>query len=55
MTGSKNKASNIVLDTQTGIFYECAREAAEAKNLTYKHTTAMLRGSRKNKTSLIYV
>lgn len=47
--------SKLVLDTQTGIFYECAREAAEAKNIGYSYAKSMLNGTLKNKTSLIYV
>jgi hypothetical protein len=50
------KANNgkIVLDLNTGVFYDNAREAAEFNNI--KHTTlkSKLNGSNKNNTSFIY-
>ena len=54
MYGAKNKSSKIVLDTQTGIFYDCARRAAEAKNISYKNLYRWLNGIYRNRTSLIY-
>lgn len=53
-TGSKHPKSKIVLDTQTGIFYECVREAEEAKSISKNTLSAMLRGVIKNNTSLIF-
>lgn len=55
MTGSKNAKSKIVLDTETGIFYDCAKEASEAKEIVYSTLKSKLNGSQKNNTSLIYV
>lgn len=52
--GNKNYNSKIVLDTATGIFYECTREAAEAKGLNPNCIISSLNGRRPNKTSLIY-
>jgi hypothetical protein len=44
----------IVLDTQTGIFYDSAKEAAFVLGINYWNVTQYLSGKRKNKTSLIY-
>lgn len=55
--GAASGMSKMVLDTQTGIFYDCIREAAEAKG--YKQTTLTNKLSEKhghrNTTSFIYV
>lgn len=53
-TGDKHHNSKLVLDTQTGIFYECVREAEEAKGIPKSSLSPMLRGVFKNRTSLIY-
>lgn len=45
----------LVLDTQTGIFYESATEAAFAKNINVNNLTQRLRAIRPNFTSLKYV
>lgn len=52
-----NPNSKIVLDLNSGIFYECLKEACIALNLNYKRTQPAVKGSRnrKNKTSLRYV
>lgn len=56
MTGGKNMAAKMVLDTQTGIFYDCAKDAMIAKGYkslgTLRHR---LNGVLKNNTGLIYV
>ncbi len=52
--GKDNWYSKIVLDTQTGIFYECANEAAIAKGIKVNCLHSSLNGRRPNKTSLIY-
>lgn len=52
-TGDLNPASKIVLDFFTGIFYECIREAADAKCIKYSTLKSMLNGTNKNKTSLV--
>ena len=44
----------IVLDTQTGIFYDSAKEAASLLGINYWNVAQYLSGRRKNKTSLIY-
>ena len=51
----KNKSCKIVLDTQTGIFYESAKEASLYSIYKYDIITNYLNGKRKNKTNLIYV
>jgi hypothetical protein len=53
--GRKGENAKVVLDTQTGIYYDCLKDACLALSMTYKHTSAMLIGTRVNKTSLIYV
>ena len=46
--------SKIVLDTQTGIFYQSASEASRLLNLNRRTLCAYLSGKLKNKTSFIY-
>ncbi len=48
------KNSKLVLDTQTGIFYECLKEAAVAKNINYNTLASRLNGRYPNTTSLIF-
>jgi len=50
----KGMSSKIVLDTQTGIFYNSAREAAKAINVNSNTLHGRLNGHKKNNTSLIY-
>jgi hypothetical protein len=52
--GAKHKCK-LVLNTETGIYYESAIEAAEAVGITASNLRQMLRGLYRNKTSLIYV
>lgn len=52
--GKDNQKSKTVLNTETGIFYDCVREAEEAHGFGKNCLTGMLNGTRKNKTSLIY-
>jgi len=51
---AKEKFSKIVLDTQTGVFYNSAREAAMAKGINSNTLHGRLNGSKANNTSLIY-
>lgn len=50
-----NIKAKLVLCLETGVFYDCAVDAAEAYNINCKYLQAMLRGAKKNKTSLIYL
>ena len=50
----KGISSKIVLDTQTGIYYNSAREAAKAYNINSNTLHTKLNGNAKNNTSLIY-
>lgn len=52
--GIENHKSKIVLDLQTGIYYDAMSEAANAKGHRYKWLSKQLSKDR-NKTSLIYV
>lgn len=47
--------SKIVLNTQTGIFYESCKKAAESVNINYRCLRAMLNNQNPNKTNLKYV
>lgn len=53
--GKTSGAAKIVLDLQTGIFYDSAKKAAESKNIGYGSLMSQLNGGSKNKTSFIYV
>lgn len=55
--GGNNYASVLVLDLETGIFYETLKEAAEAKNIVYSSLRAYFnpKVNVKNKTSFIKV
>ena len=52
--GSLSSRSKLVIDTATGIFYNCAREAGEANGIKNSYMIGMLNGTNKNKTNLIY-
>ena len=52
--GKDNKLSKIVLDTQTGVFYECVREVSELYNIPYSTMRSKLYGNTKNNTPFIY-
>lgn len=47
------KNQKIVLDTETGIYYNCVRDAANSKGLNYVTLLCRLNGSLENKTSFI--
>jgi hypothetical protein len=53
--GANSKTAKLVLDIQTGIFYDCVKEAADAKNEKYKTLVGKLSGNDNNNTSLRYV
>ena len=54
--GKEHQWAKIVLDTQTGVFYETLNEAAESKNINVSTLSNYLTGKIKtNKTSLMYV
>lgn len=44
----------LILDTNTGIFYNDVKEASKYSNYEYRYLRGMLNGNHKNKTSLIY-
>ena len=44
----------IVIDLETGIFYDCVKDAAEAKSISYNQLKNRLRGITFNNTSLRY-
>jgi group I intron endonuclease len=53
--GKNNSFAKTLLNTQTGIFYETAIEAAESLGWPYGRLSHYLNGRLKNKTNLIYV
>lgn len=50
-----NARAKIVLDTFTGIYYDCGRDASDALNINYNTLRCKLNGGNKNNTTLIYV
>jgi hypothetical protein len=54
-TRDTNPNAKLVLDTNSGIFYTCAKDAAEAFNIPYGRLVKYLCGQNKNNTTLIYV
>jgi NUMOD4 motif/HNH endonuclease len=51
--GGKSPYAKLVLDTETGIFYDCVKDAAKAKIINASTLYGKLCGNRKNNTSLI--
>lgn len=54
-SGGSHKQAKTLLDTNTGIFYECVNDAAFVYGFSRTHITNMMTGHRVNKTNLIYV
>lgn len=54
-TGSNNSFAKIVLNTETGIYYLTAKEAAESIGMTYNRFSHYINGRTKTKLSFIYV
>lgn len=52
--GNNNTASKLVLNTQTGIFYDCVNDAANAHNIKRKTLDTWLKNISHNKSNLIY-
>lgn len=52
---NNNAKSKLVLDMETGIFYNSALEAATAKCISYSSLRAWLNGTTKNKSKLKYI
>lgn len=53
-TLGKHPLAKLVFDTQTGIYYSCARELSQITGIKYTRLTDYLNGRVKNKTSYIY-
>ena len=47
-------ASKIVIDTQTGVFYDSAKELAKLLNMRYQNLIYYLNNDNKNKTNYKY-
>lgn len=52
--GEKSIRARIVLDTQSGVFYNCLKDLTDLYNLNHRNMSRYLSGSRKNKTIYIY-
>lgn len=51
----KHPLAKLVLDTQNGIYYSCAREVSEFTGIKYTRLTDYLNGRVRNKTNFVYV
>lgn len=54
LKGGKCYCAKMVLCTETGIFYDCIKDAAKAICISYNSLKAMLSGRYRNVTSIIY-
>lgn len=54
-TGSSNSCARIVLNVNTGIFYETAKDAAESIGWTYNRMNHYMNGRTKKKLPFLYV
>lgn len=52
--GGGNNKAKLVLDLNTGIFYDCLKDACNAKCINYHTAKNQVNGTYNNKTSLIY-
>jgi hypothetical protein len=52
--GEDNLLSKIILDTESGVFYSCAREVSDLYNIPYSTMRSKLNGRLKNNTKFIY-
>ena len=52
--GDKSKMARIVLDTESGVFYNCLKDLTDLYNLNHRNMSRYLSGVRKNKTIYIY-
>ena len=51
----KKDMSKIVIDLDTGIFYDSAKDAALAKNINHRTLRVKLAGFYKNNTTIVYI
>jgi group I intron endonuclease len=54
MRGGLHRSAKFVLNIETGIFYDCAKDASFVLGMNYNTFKGMLSGRRKNKTTMIY-
>ena len=52
--GSKSKKSKLVLDTLTGVYYDCLKDLTDLYNINHRNMSRYLSGKRNNKTQFIY-
>lgn len=53
-SGAGNPKAKIVIDLSTGIFFDCAKDAAYAYGINYGTLKCKLNGKNKNNTNLVY-
>ncbi len=50
-----NPQTKLVVNLESGIFYDCTRDSSIAYGVNYSYLIQQLNGSKKNKTSLMYI
>lgn len=55
LRGGECGAAKLVLDTLTGVYYDCLKDAATARGIKYSKMIFFMSKNGVNKTSLIYV
>lgn len=53
-SGGNNKSARLVLNTQTGVFYDCLKDAVNSCNISYNSLHRRLTGKVQNNTPFIY-
>jgi hypothetical protein len=54
-SGTKNPAARVVIDLQSGVFYETMKEVSELYKISVSYLSSMLNGRMPNKTNFRYV
>lgn len=53
-TGAENHKSKLVLNTETGIYYDCAKAASISTNIAHSTMRSKLNGNKVNRSSFVY-
>jgi phosphomannomutase len=54
-SGTKNPAARVVIDIESGVFYETMKEVSELYKISVSYLSSMLNGRMQNKTNFRYV
>ncbi len=54
LSGDKNGRARLVINLENGIYYGCAKEAADIYDINYSTMRSRLNGKVRKKTSFIY-